>query len=226
MDTTLLFSGGLDSYVSAGLLLEGNQNRRLTCVFFDYGQHTADREWRAAQECIESLSGRQQERVVLMNRTLADYGEYVKDVSIVSGNVPKQEDDPRLFFVPGRNIVFLLYAAVLSYAHGCREIVFSSHKSDHVAGDCMPEFIESLQTTFQWGFSMQRKLEPYRIWSPLANLTKGEVVGVGTRLGLPIHLSWSCYDTGEQHCGVCHNCNDRKLAFHEAGIPDSTGYAH
>ena len=222
MDIILLYSGGLDSFVSAGLLLERFPHKTITCIFYDYGQHTAKVEWEAAQACVDKLS---KNRVVLLYRHLEDYKKYVESVSIVGGDhIPTKDEDSALFFVPGRNILFLLYSAILSYDHGCREICFSSHKSDHTAGDCMPEFITALQEAFSWGFSIKRKVEPYKIWSPVGEMTKADVVLHGTRLGLPLHLSWSCYDIKDQHCGICHNCDDRRNAFKEAGISDPTEY--
>ncbi len=222
MDTVLLYSGGLDSFVSAGLLLEKNPERVLTCVFFDFDQSTAEVEWEAAQRCIDTLP---KGKVTLLYRRLNDYKNYVSQVSIVKGgSIPTKDEDTRLFFVPGRNILFLLYSAIMAYDHGCREIAFASHKSDHTAGDCMPEFIAALQEAFSWGFSVRRQVQPYRIWSPLAHLDKAGVIREGTRLGLPLHLSWSCYDTKEHHCGICHNCDDRRRAFVQAVVPDPTEY--
>lgn len=221
MDTIILFSGGLDSLVAAGLLMEDKPSDVLAGVFFDYGQHTTGVEWEAAVSLSEHLPS---ERFALVRRSIRDYHEYVKDISIVKGNVAKADEDPSLFFVPGRNIVFLLYASIIGYAHGCRRIAFSAHKSDRVSGDCQPEFITSFENTLGWGMGLHGKQAPYKVWSPLIGMTKGDVVREGTRLGLPLHLSWSCYDVGDKHCGVCHNCVERREAFKTERIPDPTEY--
>ena len=221
MDTILLFSGGMDSLVSAGLLLEKSPEKVVTCVFFDYDQHTAEIEWKRSQQCIAHFPP---ERITLIRRRLTDYKEYVKGVSIVGGgHIPTKDEDPEGYFVPGRNIIFLLYAAILGYGHGCREIAYSPHKWVH-AGDCLPEFREAITQAFHWGFSMERKTDPWLVWSPIGHLGKDEVVKEGTRLGLPLHLSWSCHDALEEQCGVCHNCDERQLAYRLAEIPDPTPY--
>lgn len=221
MDTILLFSGGLDSLVSAGLLLEENPRRQLVCLFFDYGQHTTVVEWEASMACVAQLPP---DRVTLLRRQLEDYKPYVHNVPLVGGGtIPTKDEDSQSYFIPGRNILFLLYAAILGYQYGCRELAFSPHAWVH-AGDCLPEFIAAQQEAFCWGFGMERRREPYRIWSPIAQLGKDAVVREGTRLGLPLHLSWSCHDAKEKHCGVCHNCDERKRAFELAGIPDATEY--
>lgn len=220
MDTILLFSGGLDSLVSAGLLLEENPKRHLLCLFFDYGQHTAEREWQAAQQCSSKL-----ERTTLEHHTVKDYISFVKDIAIVSGtNIPSKDGDPRLNFVPGRNILFLLYAAIIGYKQGYREIALSSQAWDKTSGDCSPHFITALEEAFAWGFGTEGEREPYRIWSPVGTLGKDDIAREGTRLGLPLHQSWSCYDTQDLQCGVCHNCYDRRRGFEVAHIPDPTVY--
>jgi 7-cyano-7-deazaguanine synthase len=49
-------------------------------------------------------------------------------------------------------------------------------------------------------------------------------VKVGARLGVPYEETWSCYEGGEVHCGLCGTCNERKEAFENAGVPDPTRY--
>lgn len=222
MDTILLFSGGMDSLVSAGLLLEEHPEKVVTAIFFDFDQHTAAIEWERSQQLIAHFPP---ERITLIRRTLLDYKEYVKEVSLVGGgHIPTKDEDPSLYFIPGRNILFLLYAAILGYPHGCREIAYSPHTWVH-AGDCLPEFREAITKAFFWGFSMERKTDPnWKVWSPIGHLDKPGVVREGTRLGLPLHLSWSCHDAKEEQCGVCHNCDERQLAYRLAKIPDPTVY--
>jgi hypothetical protein len=43
-------------------------------------------------------------------------------------------------------------------------------------------------------------------------------------LGVPYEDTWSCYEGGEIHCGLCGTCNERKEAFQLAGVPDPTKY--
>ncbi len=226
MDTVLLYSGGLDSFVSAGLLLEEDPGRELTCLFFDYDHHTVEVEWEASCLCIATLRERFPEATVLLVRKhLADYKDYVKDVALVGGgHIPTADEDSKLYFIPGRNILFLLYAAIYSYNAGCRQFAYSPHQWAH-AGDCLPQFIEAIQEAFCWGFSMEKKKEDYKVWSPIGHLDKPGVVTEGTRLGLPLEVSWSCHGAGEKQCGICHNCVERKLSYKLAGIADGTVYA-
>jgi 7-cyano-7-deazaguanine synthase len=58
-------------------------------------------------------------------------------------------------------------------------------------------------------------------------MTKADIVREGTRLGVDMGISWSCYDPTPEglHCGECDSCRLRSRGFEEAGIPDPTAYA-
>jgi 7-cyano-7-deazaguanine synthase len=60
---------------------------------------------------------------------------------------------------------------------------------------------------------------------PFVNLTKADIVKIGSKLGVPFERTWSCYKGGELHCGRCGTCVERREAFYLAGIEDPTVYA-
>jgi len=57
-----------------------------------------------------------------------------------------------------------------------------------------------------------------QIEAPFINWNKAQVVKEGIRLAIPLQDTWSCYAGGEEPCGVCGNCIDRRLAFEANGI--------
>ena len=67
----------------------------------------------------------------------------------------------------------------------------------------------------------------FRIQAPLQNMTKADLLREGTRLGLDLGLSWSCYDPApnDVHCGLCDSCRLRHKGFEDAGVSDPTVYA-
>jgi 7-cyano-7-deazaguanine synthase len=56
-------------------------------------------------------------------------------------------------------------------------------------------------------------------------MTKGEICAEGKRLGVNFADTWSCYEGGDQHCGKCGTCVERKEAFLAAGGGDPTQYS-
>ena len=62
--------------------------------------------------------------------------------------------------------------------------------------------------------------ERIRIEAPLLKLSKAEIVRLGERLGVPWHLTWSCYAGGQRACGRCDACRLRDLGFSTAGVLD------
>ena len=67
---------------------------------------------------------------------------------------------------------------------------------------------------------------PLPIETPLAGVTKGEVVRRGA--GLPLELTFSCLSptADHRHCGMCNKCAERRRGFAAAGVPDPTVYAY
>lgn len=59
---------------------------------------------------------------------------------------------------------------------------------------------------------------------PFQQHPKSKIVEVGSRLGVPFNLTYSCYRGGRLHCGRCPTCLERAKAFKEANIADPTEY--
>lgn len=221
----LLNSGGMDSLASAGLLLSVGVD--LVGLNINYGQTIWSKEITAAESWTDVLQKRfGKERISLESLTLRDYHNFVSNNPVVRAQALPQEIDPIVNFVPGRNIVFLLFAAIFGYEKGIRKIVLSAQESDHVSGDLSTAFQDSMAAMLSIGMGTYGKKEPYQIWSPLLRLgyRKSDAAKWLVKNGMPIDLSWSCYTTLEKHCGMCHNCVDRKKSFEEAGVADSTEY--
>jgi 7-cyano-7-deazaguanine synthase len=98
------------------------------------------------------------------------------------------------------------------------------HAGDHyVYPDCRPQFIEAYDAM------QQKAVEGFgnpelHLYAPFIHKTKAQIVEVGASLGVPYEDTWSCYEGGESHCGLCGTCTERKEAFELAGVPDPTVY--
>ena len=55
-------------------------------------------------------------------------------------------------------------------------------------------------------------------------MNKGEVVKTGLAIGVPYHLTTSCYEGREKACGTCGTCIDRINAFKVNGVEDPIEY--
>ncbi|MDY6779366.1 MAG: 7-cyano-7-deazaguanine synthase, partial [Halobacteria archaeon] len=55
---------------------------------------------------------------------------------------------------------------------------------------------------------------------PVVEMEKPEIIRRGDELGVPFEHTWSCYQDGDEHCGVCASCEERAKGFEEAGVED------
>jgi len=68
-------------------------------------------------------------------------------------------------------------------------------------------------------YAVQNGLE-IRFEQPLSNYMKHEIVKIGQELGVPWHLTWSCYSDKQEPCGKCGPCYMRRIAFERNGLVD------
>ena len=124
-------------------------------------------------------------------------------------------------YVPGRNTVFIALGLSLAEARGARRLVLGVNAIDYSGyPDCRPDYLEAFQTLANLATRSGREGHGARLWAPLVTLTKSEIVREALRLGVPIDSTWSCYQGGEQPCGVCDSCRIRDQALRDAGRPE------
>ena len=65
-----------------------------------------------------------------------------------------------------------------------------------------------------------------KLWLPVIEWSKGEVIRQGIRLGVDFSETVSCYTPSDdgKACGKCRACWKRTDAFRQEGIPDPTIY--
>jgi len=208
----VVFSGGPDSTTVLYLTLKrGFQVFPLT---FDYGQ-LAKREIEHARTIAEGLG------LKLLVVDLSTMKEiYAGSTSIVDEKIPITKEFTAPIIVPFRNGIMLSVAVAYAQSIGASHVFYGAQGSDAANyPDCRPSFVEAFEEAARRGTDTGIEIE-----APLAALKKGEVIKLGAELGVPFELTWSCYREGENHCGVCESCNNRRRAFAEAGIRDPTVY--
>src|ERR1700736_1499767 len=162
----VLFSGGQDSAPCLPWALE--RFARVEMLGFDYRQrHAIELECRARLlDGIQSLrpdwSAKLGESHTLEIPTLAEISDtaLTRDVAIAMG-----ADGLPNTFVPGRNLVFLTFAAALAYRRGIRHIIGGMCETDYSGyPDCRDETIKALQTALNLGMNKAFELHTPLMW--------------------------------------------------------------
>lgn len=226
MKALVLFSGGLDSSVCLGRAVKEYGADEVLALSVSYGQkHKKEME---ASEKVAAYYD--------VKRLTLDLGEIFKDSSCAllegaeeeiphedyAGQLAKTNGSPVNTYVPFRNGLFLSSAAAIALSHGCEVIYYGIH-TDDAAGNAYPdtgkEFNDAIASAIYIGSGKEVRIE-----APFLDRPKAEVVAEGLRLGVPFALTWSCYEGGEEACGLCGTCRDRLQAFAKNGIPDPIKY--
>lgn len=121
-------------------------------------------------------------------------------------------------YVPFRNGLFLSAAASMALSLKASILFYGAHHDDW-AGDAYPDcsqaFVEAMNRAIVEGTGGELRLEaPFVTWS------KADIVRAGLALGVPYELTWSCYEGGDEPCGICATCLDRIRAFELNGCTD------
>ncbi|MGH1462532.1 MAG: 7-cyano-7-deazaguanine synthase QueC [Neptuniibacter sp.] len=216
----VLLSGGLDSATALAIAIE----KKYQCyvLSFDYGQRSLT-ELKAAKE-IAKQTGAVEHRVIRLH--LEDYGgSALTDHSI---DVPEEEtEEIPVTYVPARNTVFMSLA--LGWAEVLEaDAIFIGVNAVDYSGypDCRPEYIAAFEHMANLATKRGVQGQPIKIETPLIDLTKEQIIQVGTRLGVDYSLTVSCYQADQQGraCGHCDSCRLRTQGFVNAGISDPTRY--
>lgn len=126
-------------------------------------------------------------------------------------------------YVPFRNGVFLSIAAALAEKERCDAIFIGVVQEDSSGyPDCSAGFIGAFERALELGTS--RDFHP-RIKTPLVHLSKAQIVSLALKIGVPLELTWSCYEREDAACGLCDSCLLRLKGFAGACAKDKIPYA-
>ena len=208
----ILLSGGLDSAtVAAQAIADGYQAIALS---FRYGQRH-ERELLAARQVAEALNIRDH---FIVDVNLAQWGgSALTDTSIAMPIEGVQVGEIPITYVPGRNTVFIAIALSLAEAKGAEAIYLGINAVDYSGyPDCRPDYLEAFQKLAALSSKVGVEGNAPKLVAPLVMDSKTDIVLRARRLGVPIDLTWSCYQGGEFPCGVCDSCRIRNQALMEA----------
>lgn len=229
-DTALvLFSGGQDSTTSLAWAL--SRFTHVETIGFDYGQrHRVELECRGQIiERIRELTPAWSERLGADHLLpLGVLGEVSETALTRETEIAMSESGLPNTFVPGRNLIFLTFAAAIAYRRSLKHLVTGVCETDYSGyPDCRDDTIKALQVALNQGMEARFAIE-----TPLMWLDKRQTWELARELGgealvdLVIEETHTCYhgDRSVRHgwgygCGDCPACELRGAGWAQFAAP-------
>ena len=216
----ILVSGGLDS--STVLAMAKQQGFDCYTLSFDYGQRHRS-ELFAAAKVSEAMQVEAHKVVSLDLGTIG--GSALTDTNI---DVPEYETTGiPVTYVPARNTVFLSIALGWAEVLGANDIFVGVNAVDYSGyPDCRPDYINAFEQMANLATKAGVEGNKLTVHAPLIDMTKGQIIQAGIKIGVDYSTTVSCYQADEEGaaCGVCDSCRLRKQGFIDAGLKDPTRY--
>ncbi|MGQ9650552.1 MAG: 7-cyano-7-deazaguanine synthase [Phycisphaerae bacterium] len=217
----VLASGGINSTVAIAVTREQYE---LHLLHINWGHRAAEREATAFQQTA-SIMGIENTMLVEMPA-----------LSIWGGNARASrrlaiEDAATLEKGTPATFAFALLPTMLSTAAswagsiGARHLVIGVSEDHGVPGPPISELYPDYRIEFIQTFNLMLKYaipagQELVVEAPLLEMTRAEIVRLGTRLEVPFKLTWSCYANNEKPCDRCLGCHNRVAGFLQAKLPD------
>lgn len=193
-----MLSGGLDSSVLLYRLAREGQDD-LVATYLDLGLPATPRERRSAEAVAASLG-------------IPFYVTKVPEIEFLGRKFAPWE---QAYPVPERQRAgwtdpceTITNLAILAGRLGFERVYLGVVRDDLEAFPELGAYLERLGAY----------LEPLgvRLLTPLAGVSKVEVVRDALRLGVPVDLTWSCVRSAQAPCGECTPCHQRAAALEVA----------
>ncbi|HKM76269.1 MAG TPA: 7-cyano-7-deazaguanine synthase QueC [Candidatus Bathyarchaeia archaeon] len=203
-------SAGLDSTVAAKLMID--QGYEVTLLHFKYKHRAEKRE----EECVKRIAETLKVELKIVDTDL--FKNVIKHSRLTETFEPIEKDrageagaEFAHEWVPARNLIFLSIATGIAEANGFGRVVLGNNLEEAGAyPDNEMIFVNKLNAALPYATNLQKRVS---IDMPVGNLMKHEIVKLGLQIGAPLHLTWSCYEGGEKHCGKCGPCYMRRKGF-------------
>jgi len=203
----MLVSGGMDSIVAAALAMK---RYKPAFLHIHYGQKTENRE----KQCFFNLIRHYQVATyrlfdfqwlgAIKGSTLTDRAREISVLKEHDQEVPST-------YVPFRNTLFIAAAVAWAEVISASTIVYGAVEADRTGyPDCRRSYLDSYNQL--------------RLWAPLIDKTKREIVELGHEMNVPFQETWSCYKNSDHACGQCDSCLLRLDAFQATGCVDPIQY--
>lgn len=215
----VLFSGGQDSATCLAWALDRFDH--VETLGFDYGQrHRVELDRRAALRAgTTGLNPDWTPRLGADHTLALDALGQVSETALTrEAAIGYEASGLPNTFVPGRNLVFLTFAAALAYRRGLRHVVGGMCETDYSGyPDCRDDTIKALQVALNLGMERRFVLHTPLMWLDKAQTWElAETLGGRALVDLIVEESHTCYlgERGQRHpwgygCGTCPACRLR-----------------
>jgi 7-cyano-7-deazaguanine synthase len=213
-----IMSGGMDSTLVAYIMK--SRGYEIIALHFNYGQRTLIKELEVFRAICADLGVSEKYEIDLdFFKTIGASALTDHTIDVPTTGV---EEGVPITYVPFRNGIFLSIATAIAEKEGCEVIAIGVVEEDSSGyPDCRDTFIQSFGQSANLGTKETTQIS---IEMPLVHLQKSQIVQESLRLGAPLHLTWSCYQSDEKACGVCDSCRLRLRGFERAGQKDPIEY--
>jgi 7-cyano-7-deazaguanine synthase len=173
-------------------------------------------ELRAVRRWLAALASPRLDELILLDLPLADL--YQDHWSMTGRNTPPAATPDEAVYLPGRNALLVIKAALWCRLHGIEQLALGVLRSNPFA-DAGAAFFDHFESALNCGSGSR-----LGIIRPFAELSKRQVMQLGR--GFPLELTFSCIaPAGGLHCGRCNKCAERIAAFGLIDAEDPTPYA-
>lgn len=216
----VLLSGGMDSAVTTAIARRSGYE--IAALHLNYGQRTQSREMQSFDKLCEHYNI--QEKLVVDISYLAQIGGSSltdKNIDVFDAKLDNKEIPNT--YVPFRNANILAIATSWAEVIGAEAIFIGANQVDSSGyPDTRKEFFVAAEKMIDLGTKPETKI---KIETPIIEMSKHEIITLGSELEVPFELTWSCYRNNDIACGTCDSCALRLKGFDQAGIHDPIEYA-
>jgi len=213
--TAILLSGGLDSAILLGHLLD--QGEWVQPIYIATDCIWQASEQRAIEQFLAALGSDATLPLVELAVPLADL--YGKHWSMTGKRVPDESTPDEAVFLWGRNPLLLVKAMLWCSMHGVSRLALATLEGNPFA-DASPRFFRQFAMSLATATCTE-----VNILRPFAEKSKAEILELG--IDLPLQLTVSCLaPIAGKHCGVCNKCAERAEVLRAMPGGDPTAYAN
>ena len=219
----VLFSGGQDSTTCLAWALE--RFERVETVGFDYGQrHRVELACRAeVRAALRDLDPKWNARLGEEHTVgLAALGEISATALTRELVIETAASGLPNTFVPGRNLIFLTFAAALAFRRGLRHLVGGMCETDFSGyPDCRDDTLKALQVALNLGMETRFVVHTPLMWiDKAATWDLARALGGDRLVDVIVENTHTCYrgERSDRHdwgygCGACPACELRAAGF-------------